>query len=48
MTHKKHIQEFHDESAKLMDKYDLRITRLFWFTMGFISSAAISSLILFY
>jgi heme/copper-type cytochrome/quinol oxidase subunit 4 len=44
MTKEKY--NFYSETTKLMDKEDLRVTRLFWFMIGFIS-AVILTLIFF-
>lgn len=44
MTNEKY--NFYSKTSELMDKEDLRVTRVFWFTLGFLSAVAIT-LILF-
>lgn len=40
MTNEKY--NFYSKTTKLMDKEDLRATRLFWFMLGFLSAVALT------
>lgn len=35
------------ETTKLMDKKDLRVTRLFWFTIGFLAAMTLTFIIFY-
>jgi hypothetical protein len=39
MTKEKYNLYSIDKETKLIDKYDLRITKVFWFLMGFLVAA---------
>lgn len=45
MTKKSHNLYTIQESYKQLDKYDMRVTRLFWFSIGFLLALLVTALI---
>jgi hypothetical protein len=45
MTNEKY--NFYSKTTKLMDKEDLRVTKVFWFTIGFLAAMTLTFIIFY-
>ena len=46
MTTENKQRKFEEDEFKLMDKYDLRMTKMFWFVIGFLLAMGLCSILI--